>query len=241
MNAIKNKPEQPLIVPDTSMLMRVLRRLRASWRIWIIGFAAVLTLGVFLELAEDVWMKEGFAWDAPFMLAVHQWRAPWLDVLMIGVTYIGSPGVFVIAPAIALWLWRRQRPSAAVTLMVSGLGAALLSSSLKLLFARPRPVVFSPLIAETSYSFPSGHALNAIAFYGFIAYLLWQQRQRGWAVAASFFALCICFSRIYLGVHYPSDIVGAISIGLLWLGFVIGGYRHYQTHDARIRKMSVQK
>ncbi|MEZ4656155.1 MAG: phosphatase PAP2 family protein [Caldilineaceae bacterium] len=213
----------------------------ASWRIWIIGFAVVLTLGVFLAVAEDVWMKEGLAWDAPIMLVVHQWRAPWLNALMLGVTDIGSPGVFVIAPAIALWLWRRQRPRAAVTLLVSGLGAALLSSALKVLFARPRPAVFPPLIAETSYSFPSGHALNAIAFYGFIAYLLWQQRQRGWAVAASFFALSICFSRIYLGVHYPSDIVGAISIGLLWLGFVIGGYQHYQAHGVRIRKMPVQK
>lgn len=201
--------------------------LRHRWRIWAMGLVAVGLLGVFLELAEDVWMKEAFAWDAPLMLAIHRWSMPWLDKLMIGVTWIGSPGIYLLAPLTILWLWywRRQRMTA-LALTVSVAGAGILGAALKILFARPRPTVFPPLISELTYSFPSGHTLAAIAFYGFIAYLLWQQDRRMGAVLAWLFALLIALSRIYLGVHYPSDVLGSFSIGLLWLGVVIGGYRY---------------
>ncbi len=210
--------------------MRILHHLRESWWIWLLGLIFVGgAAGIFLDLAGDVWMKEAFVWDAPLMLAIHQFSRPWLDTLMIVITKIGFPGALVIAPAAALWLWwRRQQHLAAIALVVSIVGSALLSSSLKVLFARPRPAVFPPLMAETTYGFPSGHALSAVALFGFAAYLLWQQQQRIWALLAVLFALLVSLSRIYLGVHYPSDVLGSLSLGLLWLAVVIGGYRYYQ-------------
>ncbi|HRW10087.1 MAG TPA: hypothetical protein P5121_33520, partial [Caldilineaceae bacterium] len=83
--------------------------LRRRWQIWVIGLVAVGLLGTFLELAEDVWMQEAFPWDAPLMLAIHRLSRPWLDQLMILVTRIGSPGVYLLAPLTILWLWVRQR------------------------------------------------------------------------------------------------------------------------------------
>ncbi|MEZ4865234.1 MAG: phosphatase PAP2 family protein [Caldilineaceae bacterium] len=231
MNVPKNKVDSTVNSTDSSYLQRVLQRLRTSWPIWVSGFIAIGLLGSFLQLAEDVWMKEAFAWDAPVMLAVHQLSTPWLNTLMIAITWIGSPGIILLAPLAAGWLWlRRRKPAAAIALMVSVIGAALLSGSLKLLFARPRPTVFPPLLTEQTYSFPSGHTWVSIAFYGFIAYLLWQHQRRVGAILTAAFALLIAFSRIYLGVHYPSDVLASLSIGLLWLGTVIGGYRHYQSH-----------
>ena len=124
---------------------------------------------------------------------------------------------------------RPFQPTQALALGVSVAGAGILSATLKLLFARPRPTVFTPLTPEATFSFPSGHTLGAIAFYGLIAYFLWRQDRRISAVLAWVFAFWIALSRIYLGVHYPSDVLGSFTIGLLWLGVVIGGIRYRST------------
>lgn len=224
-------------VAEATYLTRITHHLRASWRIWLLGLVIIGGLtGVFVGLAGEVLEKEAFAWDAPIMLTIHQYSRPWLDTLMIAITKIGFPGALVIAPILVAWLWWRQRQTAAVALVVSVVGAALLSSSLKLLFARPRSSVFPPVTAETTFSFPSGHTLGAVALYGFAAYLLWQHKERLWAMLALFFALLVSFSRIYLGVHYPSDILGAICVGLLWLPCVIGGYRYVQASSSATEK-----
>lgn len=230
MQSLEDDSDPTTPAKKLTYFVRIIRRLRESWFIWLLGLVFIGgTTGIFLELAGDVWAKEAFPWDAPLMLAIHQFSWPWLDTLMIIITKIGYPGALVIAPAGAIWLWWRQRQRvAAVALVVSIVGSALLSSSLKVLFARPRPAVFPPLTPETTYSFPSGHALAAVALFGFAAYLLWQQRQQTWALASVLFALLVAFSRIYLGVHYPSDVLGSLSLGLLWLAVIIGGYRYYQ-------------
>lgn len=206
------------------------------WRIWGLGLAAVALLGIFGALAEDVWMKESFSWDAPLMLAVHRLSAPWLDQFMIFITRIGSPGLYLLTPLTILWLWRRRRHHAAIALAVSVAGAGLLSAALKIIFARPRPAVFPPLTVESTYSFPSGHTLVSIAYFGFIAYLLLQEKHRVAALVASLLAVLIAVSRIYLGVHYPSDVLGSLSIGLLWLGVVVGGYRRSLKPNTREKK-----
>ena len=230
MQLVDNDSDQTTPAEELTYFVLIVRHLRESWFIWLLGLVFVGgATGIFLELAGDVWAKEAFPWDAPLMLAIHQFSRPWLDTLMITITNIGFPGALVIAPTAAIWLWwRRQQRVAAIALIVSIVGSALLSSLLKVLFARPRPAVFPPLTPETTYSFPSGHALAAVALFGFAAYLLWQQKQRIWAVFVVLFALLVSFSRIYLGVHYPSDVLGSLSLGLLWLAVVIGGYRYYQ-------------
>ncbi len=95
-----------------------------------------------------------------------------------------------------------------------------MNMGLKPLFARSRPDLWPTLITETSYSFPSGHALGSTVLYGMIAYLLgrhFPQYQRWFYGAAIVLVTLISFSRLYLGVHWPSDVIAGIGIGFLWL------------------------
>ncbi len=199
--------------------------------IWsLIALLGIIAAFVFLELAEDVWLREGFVWDAPLMLAIHSLQTPWLDWIMKTITQAGSYGVILVTVATSFWLGRRQRWSELVALLVSVIGAAALNSLLKLLFARPRPSVFLPLTVEKTYSFPSGHTIAAVALYGFLAILLWQNGRRGWALLVGMIVPLVGLSRVYLGVHYPSDVLGAMALGILWLLTVEVGlawYRHY--------------
>lgn len=188
---------------------------------WLAALVAVaILMSIFLELAGDVWLNEGFAWDAPLMLAIHHYSRPWLDVLFMAITQTG--GVLLVIPVAGLvaWLWRRQQRLNALVVSISLGGAVVINNALKFLFARPRPAVFPPLTVETSFSFPSGHTMAAVAFYGLLAVLLWRKRHFWWAMLATGWAVLVSFSRIYLGVHYPSDVLAALAVGLLWLGLV---------------------
>ncbi len=185
---------------------------------WLAGLVVVLALGAsFTELAEDVWFREGFVWDAPLILALHQLSQPWLDTAMRIITQTGEGGAIALALVLGGWfLWRRRRLDAA-TVVISFVGAAAINTVLKLLLARPRPALFPPLVAESGFSFPSGHVTAAVAVYGLLAVFLWWQRHRAWAIASGAWVLVVAVSRIYLGVHYPSDTLGSLTFATLWL------------------------
>lgn len=184
---------------------------------------------MFAEIARDVWLQEGFGWDAPIMLAVHSLQTPWLDRLMKISTSAGSYGALLVGAMAAFWLRRRHRWAELIALLVSVVGAVAINALFKLFFARPRPNLFPPLTVEHTYSFPSGHTITAVALYGFLAILLWRNHHRLWAILAGMVIPLVGFSRIYLGVHYPSDVLGALTLGTLWLSIVMAGlvwYRH---------------
>jgi undecaprenyl-diphosphatase len=203
---------------------------------WILSLIVVLGAAfVFLELAEDVWLKEGFSWDVPLMRDVHRLSAPWLDTLMQGVTLTASALVVTAVAGIAIWLWRGRRNKLdALTMIATLAGSVIINTLLKLVFARPRPDVFQPLTVEHSYSFPSGHTSTAIAFYGLLAVLLWRANHRGAALLPGLWVLAVAFSRVYLGVHYPSDVLGSLALGLIWLSAVM--YVHDRYWDRARRR-----
>jgi membrane-associated phospholipid phosphatase len=185
---------------------------------WLVGLAVVLALvAVFTDLAEDVWFREGFAWDAPLIAAVHHLSRPWLDTAMRVATWTGEGGAATLVIVLAAWLAWRHRGLDAAAVVVSFAGAAALNALLKLLLARPRPAFFPPLVAESGFSFPSGHVTAAVAVYGLLAVLLWRRSHRIWAIASGVWVLVVAFSRVYLGVHYPSDTLGSIAFASLWL------------------------
>ncbi len=201
---------------------------------WLGGLAVVLALGaIFTELAEDVWFREGFAWDAPLILALHQLSRPWLDTIMRIVTQTGEGGAIALAIALAAWFLRRRRTLNAVTVVISLAGAAALNTVLKLLLARPRPALFPPLVTESGFSFPSGHVTAAVAVYGLLAVLLWRGRHRLWAVASAAWVFVVAVSRIYLGVHYPSDTLGSLTFATLWLMVILAIRDRYARRDGR--------
>jgi membrane-associated phospholipid phosphatase len=185
---------------------------------WLLGLGAVLGLvAVFTDLAEDVWFREGFTWDKPIILAIHQLGNPTLDAIMRVVTQMGEAGAIAVVILVAAWFIWKHRFVDAFAILISFGGAAALNTMLKFLFTRPRPALFSPLVAESGFSFPSGHVTASIAVFGFLAVLLWRARCYGWAILLGALIPMVAISRIYLGVHYPSDTLGSMAFASLWL------------------------
>ena len=187
-----------------------------------IGLALCLTLLVGLGwLCQEVLERESFQFDVALLLALHQWANPLLDQVMLSLTRLGDPEFVVVIVVVSLgWLLWRQQRSAAKILIIACLGALVLNQGLKLTFMRSRPLLWPRLITETSYGFPSGHALGAVVLYGFLAYILAEQfpkQARLIYALTSWLVFVICLSRLYLGVHYPTDILAGCAIGFLWL------------------------
>ncbi|MGG6297270.1 phosphatase PAP2 family protein [Leptolyngbya sp. AN02str] len=191
---------------------------------WL-GVCLLLLFGL-TNLAEEVLEQETFAFDEIILLSVNQYANPVLDQVMLTATRLGDPAIVVPLTCIGVvWLWWYWRWRIAAIFAITCIGGAVLSTGFKLVFQKERPVLWSQLITETSYSFPSGHALGAMVLYGFLAYLLvqrFQSHKRLIYGIATLLIASIGFSRIYLGVHWPTDVVAGYSIGFLWLSVCIG-------------------
>jgi len=118
---------------------------------------------------------------------------------------------------------RGQALNAAAAL-ISFAGAGAINAMLKLVLARPRPALFAPLVSASGFAFPSGHVTAAVSVYGLLAVFLWRQGRRLWAILSGACVFIVAVSRIYLGVHYPSDTMGSLAFGTLWL-FVVFAIR----------------
>ena len=187
--------------------------------IWLIGY--LLILSIVAWLCTEVWEQEAFSLDRSCLLWIHQFANPQLDRVMLFITALGDPPtvISIFITTIAL-LVMRQRYLDGIRFTIACAGGILLNQLMKLFFAKPRPELWTRLITETSFSFPSGHAVGSMVVYGFIAYILakeMQQYQHIVYTAAFLLIIAIGFSRLYLGVHYPTDIIAGYGIGFLWL------------------------
>jgi undecaprenyl-diphosphatase len=182
-----------------------------------IALAAVFA---FALLVRWVLAGESMTFDLGIRDTVHRWASPPATAVLLAITTLGSG--WVMLPLGALLVCRlatRGRGRQALLLAAGGLGAELLSNLLKFALHRPRPLVFFGLAPAENYSFPSGHAFVATVFYGLLAGILMAPSGRGraWTVAAVLLALSIGFSRVYLGYHYPSDVLGGWACAAAWL------------------------
>lgn len=184
---------------------------------------------MFLWLSSQVMTSETIAAidAAAFDVAVSI-HTPWLTTLVTWITTIGNTSVLtVLSIAVGLWLARlgsrRRLIAFAATMVLGGLLNVLLKSSTE----RPRPGVFEPLVRATGFSFPSGHSMGSMLFFGSLSYVLavTLETHRGWRVLAVagclLCAVAIGLSRVYLGVHYLSDVAGGFSAGICWIGICI--------------------
>lgn len=176
---------------------------------------------LYWHLAVGVSLEGGFVWDAPIMLAVHSLSQPWLDSFFLFVTSTAAEWVVLPALAMTLYLWRRSEKTTAALFVASAVFFPLLSVILKNEFGRPRQELFPPLVVETTYSFPSGHTLTAMAVYGLAAVLLWQRRHRIIAVLSGLWVFLVALSRVYLGAHYPSDVLASAALGTILIIIVL--------------------
>lgn len=142
---------------------------------------------------------------------VLEWRHPILNPVMIAITHLGSEVFFLAALPLGYWLGRRQ-PWVRVGLMF--MLAAVCNAALKDLWQAPRPML-EPLIEQDGFSFPSGHAMISTVFWGWLAL---EVRRRWFAALAVVIVLSVMASRVYLGVHWPRDVLAGAGFGLLLLG-----------------------
>lgn len=188
-------------------------------RLALVFLGVLLPLLIFGKLANQVWEREGFVWDRPVLLAIHAHASPSNDALAVFVSSIGN--VHFIAPLAAvftLWLlWTRTYRRA--VLFVLGLGgAAALNLLAKFAFQRHRPDLWVSPTPEFDYGFPSGHAMGTMALAVSLALIAWPTRWR-WVVLllGVGFSLLVGFSRLYLGVHFPSDVLAGWSAAIAWV------------------------
>jgi membrane-associated phospholipid phosphatase len=191
--------------------------------------AAALTLWFFAELAEEVASGDTQTTDNLVLAWAHQARSPTLDGVARVVSLGGSEWVLVLAAGVLVVLgWLRCCGTAVSLLVVVG-GAHGLNEALKQGFQRERPDVVQVLTTTDGYAFPSGHAMVAAAFYVFLAYLLWRLL-RGWRRGVGLGGLLsltvlIGWSRLYLGAHFLTDVVGGYLAGFVWAeAVIIGGH-----------------
>jgi len=201
-------------------MVLVRRTLGTNWKGLVAVFVGVLApLVLFGTLAEDVWLREGISWDERILRAVHAQATPLLDGLMLFFTHIGAPLPMTIFVALILLLLLVRGQRADVLFLAAAIGGATaLNVIAKLLFQRARPTLWISAVHETNYSFPSGHAMGSMAVVAALLILLWHTPWR-WAMLAIgvFFVAAVGLSRVYLGVHYPSDIFAGWCAALAWV------------------------
>lgn len=203
-------------------------RLAALGLTVVLGFGLGLaSLWLFGWLADEVFERDTLLVDTAVLAWLRAARSPTLDGLAWLFSFLGAGGLAVILIVVVVWLGLRGRWGAAGgVLLVTG-GAQALNNVLKELFQRTRPAPVDAWVPAQAFSFPSGHAMVAAAFYLFLAYLAWRVLH-GWprvAVACGLvlLILLIGLSRLYLGVHYLSDVAAGYLAGFLWTDAVILG------------------
>jgi undecaprenyl-diphosphatase len=187
---------------------------------WVIAFAAGAAVA-FLIRGLGWW--PGAPWERELLVAANRTVGPVLDVIMLTLPLIGTN--YTLAPLVAVAaviLWRRGLPAAAVHLAVVQAGSWALNPSLKFTFPRDRPALFEARGQYAFPAYPSGHAIAVVAVLFTAAWLL--HRYRGvtwgyWAVGGYF--LLNSWSRIYLAVHWPTDVIAGAIVGGIWLLFTI--------------------
>ncbi|RFU66414.1 PAP2 family protein [Peribacillus saganii] len=188
---------------------------------------------IFVELAEEIQEKQLIEFDSRIIGFVQGFVSEKVTVLMKAITFLGSYDWIMIAviTACSLLVIYKKVSYAVYLALSSGLGA-IFNKMLKRVFQRERPDIF-PLIREHGFSFPSGHSMGAIVLYGTLAIIVIKiVKMRSYKVVAGAGAFFLIFmvglSRIYLGVHYPSDVVAGFAAGAAWLILCRLGLRIYE-------------
>ncbi|AUB41021.1 bcrC, undecaprenyl-diphosphatase [Nostoc flagelliforme CCNUN1] len=199
------------VLPQISM-QRQLNQI-GSQLIPVVGAVGALVCATGLLYAYNL--------DEAILLLIQRLHTPLRDRIMLSITFMGDPVVMLLSSlglAISPLYYNRRRQAA--ILGIAGVGATLLNCLMKLLFGRARPALWKHIIKVGQHSFPSGHAMVSIVIYGFIGYILAKQfpEQRFWIYGLTIILItAIGFSRLYLGVHWLTDVTAGYAAGLVWL------------------------
>jgi undecaprenyl-diphosphatase len=201
----------------------------------------LLSLGVialFAKIVEDVVESESRWFDETVLFWINDNLPSWLYEPMLFVTALGYYWVVLPLLAVAVYVFYRQRRQiSAALLIVATVGSVVVSTTLKDVLQRTRPELFDSGYTASGYSFPSGHATIAVGFYGTLTLLVAWRLRGFWrwttAAAGTILVILIGFSRLYLGVHYPTDVLAGFLAALLWVSFVGLCYFLWRTFRGR--------
>ena len=213
---------------------------RHGARIALLFLGMLLPLWMFAELANEVHELEQFVFDDPILLRAHALAGPGLDGFFIVVSKIGYEGVVAIDVLVVLALLGIRRWREAIFSAIAFVGSALLNVGAKQFFQRGRPTLWESISPEDTFSFPSGHAMGSMTLAATAVLLAWPTRWR-WPVLAlmALFTLLVGYSRVYLGVHFPSDILAGWTAAAAW---VVGAYLvlfHRVLHPWQVRDVGI--
>lgn len=193
--------------------------------------AAAAALVFFTWLGREVMTGITLALDDEVRLGLHRLASPSLTRVMVALSLYGGPrGLVPLGLVLALAFQFRKWHRGALLVLITMAGAGLLNLLLKDVFARPRPTAYFDYPLPSSNSFPSGHAFFAASFFGGLAALVTGRiRSRAlrivvWVTAAGL-SLLVGLSRVYLGVHYPSDVLAGYAAAIIWVSAVALGDR----------------
>lgn len=189
----------------------------------IILVSSLIALYIFLKLSILLLNDEVGMFDERGYFLIRQYASPIIDKLMLSATFLGDT-IFVIFPIFGLFIYYTfisPHKWYAIITLVNSIGCTTINTLLKLWYGRERPLQ-EHIVEVTNLSFPSGHAMFSVAFYGLLIYLIAKGR-----LSTVIKASCILFlvtlilligiSRVYLGVHYTSDVVAGFAAGYIWL------------------------
>ena len=210
--------------PDTRDALKQEARFGAAflrvhgWRLLLLFACLLMPLWAFIELADEVHEAEAFGFDEPILMFAHGMARAGFDRVFLFFSAIGYQyGVvpFDILFVIGLAIAGRYREGLFAAVALGG--SALLNLATKQFFARERPTLWESIAPEHSFSFPSGHAMGSATLACVLILLAWRTRWR-WPVVAAMllFVAMVGLSRVYLGVHYPSDILAGWAAATAW-------------------------
>jgi undecaprenyl-diphosphatase len=199
----------------------------ATFGIFLVAGALVAIAGLytFVRFADHVSSGATQTFDDRTLHWLASHRSAALDRIMLEITFLGTGTVVMVVVVVSgMFLWLTNHRYSALLLLLTTTGGILLNNLLKAGFGRPRPQVVEWGTNVMSSSFPSGHAMSAAVVYGTVAYLAARLHRRRLhrvitLLLAAALIILIGLSRLYLGVHYPSDVIAGIIIGLAWAGF----------------------
>jgi len=203
------------------------------------GLVALAGTYAFARFANHVNSGSTQAFDEAVLRWIADHRSPTLEPVVVEITFLGTGTVVMMIVAVsALFLWLTTHRYSAVLLIIATFGGILLNGLLKMGFGRPRPQLFDWGTHVVSSSFPSGHAMSAAVVYGTVAYLAARLQKRHWhrvvtMLCAVILIVLIGATRLYLGVHYPSDVIAGVIIGLAWAAFCMATLEAIQLYARR--------
>ena len=194
--------------------------------IYLKFIALILAICIFMYIGINVFQDRIFTWDSSIYNLLMQSRNIKLNETVILLTELGGFWVITILTIVLLITLKKKQK---IMVLSNVIIVTILNQLLKIVFMRPRPEIMR-LIEEQGYSFPSGHSMVSTAFYGLLIYLIYKNVKNKYikytlCTILSILILIICLSRIYLGVHYASDVIGGVCFSIAYLIIFINVFK----------------